>query len=143
MCWDKVRFFTKEEWKQNPDRVSKKLVLTVDDLRYRASLINPRTTCIIHEAWASSGHAPKSYHYTGLAVDLHFTHLDIMDQWGILSSCRAIGGLGYYPDWNNPGWHIDLRPVQYRLTWLCHRHNYIYGPTVITDFLYNGASTRV
>lgn len=139
MCWDKLRYFTKEEFKKDPNRVSKKLVLLMDDIRHQMAKISKNSRCIIHEAWASTGHAPKSYHYTGLAIDCHFTGLDILTQWGILSSCKEIGGLGYYPDWNNPGWHIDLRPTLYRLTWICKRHNYIYGPNVVTDYLYNGA----
>jgi uncharacterized protein YcbK (DUF882 family) len=130
MCWDSLRYFQKAEFKEDPRRVDKRLVLLMDSIRHKAGV-----PIVIHEAWASSGHAPKSYHYTGQAVDFHFIGLDYWTQWGILSSCREIGGLGFYPDWNNPGWHLDLRPNTFRLTWLCHRHNYTYGPNVIIDFL--------
>ncbi len=131
MFWDTIKHFSEDEFTEDPSKVSHKLVLLMDSLREKAGV-----GIVIHEAWASSGHAPKSYHYSGLAVDFHFTGLDPLTQWGILSSCREIGGLGYYPDWNHPGWHIDLRPSAYRLTWLAHKHNYTYGPNVITDFLY-------
>jgi uncharacterized protein YcbK (DUF882 family) len=137
MCWSKLRYFVKAEFKDNPDKVDKAIVLLMDDIRHYAAMQYPDrdVRCYIHVAWEQSGHAPKSYHYTGQAVDFHFTGLSVQEQFGILSACREIGGLGFYPNWNNPGWHLDLRPNTFRLTWLCHRHNYTYGPNVIIDFL--------
>ena len=66
--------------------------------------------CIIHEAYAASGHSPKSYHYKGLAIDFHFEGLSLLEQF-LISQRFAWGGIGLYPFWARPGLHVDMRPL--------------------------------
>lgn len=125
--WHTLRHFTRGEWGPGdaPERVAWDLVRLMDDVREAAGV--PIT---IHEAWAESGHAPKSYHYTGLACDFHFKPDDdfrAADQYDLLSEFLEIGGMGYYPGWNQPGWHIDLRPGNRRRCWIMTGDQYFYG----------------
>jgi hypothetical protein len=58
------------------------------------------------------GHGKDSYHLLKRgckACDFHFkTPATLREQWEILESYHP-GGLGMYPDWNNPGFHLDVR----------------------------------
>jgi len=71
----------------------------------------------VHVGVACSGHAPKSYHYTGEALDFHICNIS---PYTLLKHIDAIGfnGAGYYPWWKNPGFHIDNRPAQDFQRWL-------------------------
>lgn len=131
MCWTELRYFSRQEFMPGADKSAKALRFLIDDIRH--ALGKP---VILHCVWAPAGHAPKSYHYTGQAVDFHIQGLDLREQYGILSSFREIGGLGFYPEWNNPGWHADIRAGGKRLEWLRWKRNYFYSPTIITDYLY-------
>lgn len=78
-------------------------------------------------------HIPGSYHYQGLAVDFHIklksdpkAHKKLSEYKRI---CEALMfeikslrinkeiGLGIYPYWNNPGFHIDYRHPKGPGTW--------------------------
>jgi hypothetical protein len=65
---------------------------------------------IIHEAFATKGHSPNSYHYKGQAVDGHFKgavkEKDLMEVYSKIDWWP--GGIGIYPYWNTPGFHIDI-----------------------------------
>jgi hypothetical protein len=50
-----------------------------------------------------------------------------MEQFAILSSFRRIGGLGWYPKWITPGWHVDLRLGDERLCWVRNAKGTFYG----------------
>lgn len=134
MCWTPLRYFQEDEFMPGASKSSKEIRFLIDDIRQALGVPVSINCC-----WAAKGHALKSYHYTGQAIDFHLTGLDFKTQYGIISSFRAIGGLGFYPTWNNPGWHIDTRPGAQRLEWLCINGIYTYGPHVIDDFLYINA----
>lgn len=53
-------------------------------------------------------HSKFSYHYEGKAIDGHFDGLTL-PQMGLLSLAKWWQGIGLYPDWNQPGIHIDHR----------------------------------
>lgn len=132
--WKDIKYFKKEEWVKDPNKVASELVYVLDDIREETIKLRPPkgVPIVIHVAWDDSGHAPKSYHYTGLAVDFHFKKLDknpltYIEQFLLLSSYRQIGGLGFYPDWAHPGWHADLRIRNPRLLWTRIMGNYEYG----------------
>lgn len=126
MNWEQVHHFRPEEWRDDPSKVSPELVLILDHFR---SMIN--APVIIHCAWQQDGHSLKSYHYTGQAVDFHVEGAPLELQYSVLASIRDIGGLGFYPGWNLPGWHVDLRSGKDRLEWRRKDGLYAYGPTVI------------
>lgn len=117
--WSRVRHFTPDEWKQDSDRVAPELVYLLDDVRERAGV-----PIVIHEAWAEDGHSDKSWHYKGEAVDFHLKGLTPFQQFEILNEFNEIGAIGWYPGWNHPGWHVDIRPMLTgtRLYWWRDEH---------------------
>jgi len=36
-------------------------------------------------------------------------------------------GIGFYPLWNNPGFHVDMREREHTLLWVKTSH-YVYSP---------------
>ena len=114
--WNEIKHFRREEFKKDPDKISPQLVKLMDGIREVSGF-----PIVIHVAWDDSGHAPNSYHYKGLAVDFHWVasldRFPYLEQFLLLSQFREIGGIGFYPHWNHPGWHIDLRPSTYRMLW--------------------------
>lgn len=102
--WARVRYLTREEWREDPDRVNPELVYLLDD--FRAAVGKP---VILHEVWASSGHLPGSSHYTGDAVDCHVAELNLIDQW-LAAERFPFVGIGLYPFWVQPGLHLEVRP---------------------------------
>jgi len=78
---------------------------------------------IIHCSAEISGHTDGSYHYKGLATDFHFqTPISLREQLKALKSAlRRVSlfhfvGLGFYPDWIHPGFHLDSRG--YKARWM-------------------------
>lgn len=62
----------------------------------------------LHNAYSTSGHSKKSQHYKGNACDIHVVGIDLFTAW--LASLRfPFTGIGIYPEWNNPGLHLDVR----------------------------------
>jgi hypothetical protein len=71
---------------------------------------------IIHCGFEMDGHVKDSEHKRGNAVDFH-----IQSSWSlpeqsnrlemILKELQVFNqvGLGIYPDWNSPGFHLDVR----------------------------------
>lgn len=120
MDWKTIKHFSAKEWGPNAHLVAPQLIYVLDAVREKAGV-----PIMIHCAWSESGHSTKSYHYTGQAVDFHFGGLTPLEQYTLLREQRAIGGVGFYPEWNNVGWHIDLRSGF--LQWVQLSNVYIYG----------------
>lgn len=107
-----INHFAWQEFGAHPGKVAKPLLLALDMLRDKAGY-----PVVIHCAYDTDGHSPKSYHYKGLAADLHFkSDLTPLEQYCFISMVPGLNGVGWYPDWNNPGWHVDLRPNPLRWT---------------------------
>jgi len=102
--WKRVRHFTPDEAWGDRRRVHRNLVFLLD--AFRAFIGRP---VVIHNAYAQNGHTDESYHYRGMAVDLHVEGLSVFDQF-IEATRFEFGGIGVYPFWNNPGLHLDIRP---------------------------------
>lgn len=128
--WSQIRHFDRNEWPKDPSKVNPKLIYTMDDVREGAGV-----PVWIHVAYEEDGHSPNSYHYRGDAVDFHFgvsekagKKLSYLEQFVVLSQ-YPFGAIGFYPFWNNPGWHVDLRPWgERRLYWVRNRNGgYDYG----------------
>ena len=59
----------------------------------------------------------KGYHPMGMAVDLHVVGMSLVDQL-LLALKFPFNGVGIYPFWNNPGLHVDIRPLDgYKRVW--------------------------
>lgn len=69
----------------------------------------------IHCGYKSEGHEKNSFHYKAQAIDFHVVGLSILEaELIIMKYLRESGlveyiGIGIYPDWANPGFHIDTR----------------------------------
>jgi len=73
------------------------------------------------------GHTRNSYHlydWGAKACDFHIkTNMGLREQYNHV--CRAgFGGIVVYPWWNNPGFHVDVRPI--------HLTNHMFSPTFQT-----------
>lgn len=67
----------------------------------------------INCAYEESGHAEKSFHKIGMAVDFVVAPLDknnALDMYSLYTTILSMwhGGVGVYPFWNTPGLHLDL-----------------------------------
>jgi len=117
--WDRIKYFTPEEMgAEDMDFV------LMNKLNIFAALI--RYPVIIHCGYETSGHAPDSYHYRKMAADFHVKdHPNYDKQFRILMDLR-FNGIGWYPEWNNPGWHVDVRPENLFSIWKKVGGKYIY-----------------
>ena len=92
-------------WIKDPSKVDMALVLALEAVRGRAG-----EKIHINVAWDDSGHQPHSQHYLGKAVDFHFyPGLTPLQQLEAILSVPEIHAIGWYPEWNTPGWHVDIR----------------------------------
>ena len=104
--WEQLRYFSKREAWGNPDLMDARLLTMLDNLRHRLG-----KPIIIHAGYAVSGHAPNSYHYRGMAADFHVeTEEPFIQLAGKIITWWWFGGVGVYHHWNNPGFHLDIRP---------------------------------
>lgn len=107
-------FSVQESW-GHPAKMNGALLLTLQALR--TYIDKP---FVIHCAYDTKGHSESSQHYIGNAVDFHIVGLTFAE--AILEIEEAITylqlrdfiGLGIYPDWNSPGFHLDLRGTKAR-----------------------------
>ena len=81
---------------------------------------------IVHEGYAETGHAPRSYHGRGRALDFHAA-ASPRQVLSLIDRCGCFGGAGYYPWWSHPGFHIDDRPAGRYQRWVSPaRGEYVY-----------------
>lgn len=113
--WDFLRHFNKNENWGNHEKINGFLLLALDELRHRIG-----HEFIIHNAYAQTGHSDDSLHYKGSAVDYHICTKSFLKTCNDVILCLSEMqiadrvGLGIYPDWNNPGFHLDSRGYQAR-----------------------------
>jgi len=111
----KVHFNRGEKW-GDPDKVDPMLLGILFILRRET-----KKPFSIHIAYDPPGtHTNKSYHYTGQAVDFHIVGLTFLESVEAVEKALKelklwnLVGLGIYPDWNNPGFHLDIRGFKAR-----------------------------
>ncbi len=63
---------------------------------------------VIHES--TGGVHTAEWHGLGIAVDGHFVGLSAVEQY-LYAEQFNWPGLGFYPYWNDPGIHVDMRRV--------------------------------
>jgi len=119
--WDVTEGFTEREGWGTPDDMDGFVLILISALRLSIRELDPTATVIIHVGYATDGHSKNSQHYKGYAIDFHFkTTLSYDVQMDfIISALRKLQvharvGLGLYPDWNSPGFHIDSRGTMAR-----------------------------
>ena len=119
VLFDWVRGFNARENWGDAFRMNGMVVILLDRLRevYRKRY-DEHASFVIHSGFATSGHAPLSQHYKGNAIDFHINstlsfvaqHKAVLAILTDLQVSQYIG-FGIYPDWNSPGFHIDVRGV--------------------------------
>lgn len=103
--WNLIKNFTKDEPWGDWTKMDRRIFFYLDAMREKAG--HP---IIIHCGYEASGHATKSQHYLGKAVDLHIKNMPLLEQW-ILAERFPWTGIGLYTDWSNPGLHLDVRDL--------------------------------
>ena len=129
--WKRIKHFKEDEWRLDPDKANPLLVKILDTLRAISG-----SKIRINGCWAESGHSKNSWHYTGNAVDFVFlSKIYYLQQYSYLSLFSELRGIGFYPDWDTPGWHVDLRPEFLR--WVRINGNYLYDRNVFIKTIIN------
>jgi len=108
--WSKIRYFRREEFIKDPDKVEWDVVLLMDEMRAAAGV-----PIHIHVAWDDGGHIADSSHYTharefSTAVDFNFQGWPLLQQWLFAERFPWLG-IGIYPYWDHPGLHVDLQRI--------------------------------
>jgi hypothetical protein len=72
----------------------------------------------INVGYATSGHSKNSYHYQGRAIDFYFKHATVPIRRVVVTAVKCgLHGIGIYPHWNTPGFHLDNRPPNRFQVW--------------------------
>ncbi|NDY41233.1 hypothetical protein G3N55_00010 [Dissulfurirhabdus thermomarina] len=113
VIWDLVapEFSPRERWGR-PDRVSGLLLLALHAVRRTLGW-----PMVIHCAVETEGHSPTGEHPPGRAVDFHFAapgvpyreQVERLEEVLDALQLSDFVGLGIYPDWAHPGFHLDVR----------------------------------
>ena len=112
-------YFTKDENWGDPDRMNGFLLFVMSALRQEI-----HCQFVVHFG-TQGNHTDESQHYLGNADDGHFiTDMPFYDQIirveEVLADLQVADrvGLGIYPAWSNPGFHIDVRGNCARWGWI-------------------------
>lgn len=103
--WNNIKYFSPHENWGDWTKIYKKLIYTLD--KFREYLGKP---IIINCGYSTTGHTSKSFHYKGMAVDIHIKNMHVVDQFLAAERFDEFNGIGLYPNWHNPGLHLDIRP---------------------------------
>ena len=110
--WELIKkYFSRDENWGDPDKLNPTLLVLLYIIR-----VETGWAIVIHNAYELSGHTDNSQHYKGNAADWHFVTpvtykeqvdkvLSILNKWRLDDKV----GIGIYPNWNNPGFHTDVR----------------------------------
>ncbi len=115
--WELVDLVSRSDNWGDPDKMDSITVLLVDKVW---SMLGPDMSIKIHCAYDTEGHSPKSQHYLAKAVDFHIEGCSFPDAIFLIESILialqvdGLVGLGIYPEWNNPGFHLDTRGTRAR-----------------------------
>lgn len=92
------------------------LLLLMGVIRMEIRKLDPEAYIVIHNGFETLGHKPDGEHPKGNANDFHIVtvipyHELIGHLETILHDLQVYDrvGLGIYPDWNNQGFHLDVR----------------------------------
>lgn len=118
--WQLVKYFKAHEFMPNPYQMEQSIVFLIDTIR---DLFN--SPIHITSAWSpGTGHSATSQHYVGKALDFWIEDIPFRDAVDLMEDFlsappRGIGewnkvGLGIYPAWSIPGFHMDTRGTMAR-----------------------------
>lgn len=137
--WSKTKYFSEKENWGCADKMNWALVLTLDEIRSRM----PAGCMVkINCGYEKAGHEETSFHSRhdkGCAVDFVVIGMSLKQAFTFLynnlEKMNINYGLGVYPQWNTPGFHLDLRNDT--LYWIREDGLYRYssGPAWVMDEL--------
>jgi len=136
----KPYFSANENW-GDIEKISWTHVHQLWQIRTYLYLLGMKWPMVIHNSYASSGHANNSMHYKGLATDWHFvTEATFQEQYRLLCAALSVAnlsafcGLGVYPDFDGKKgfFHYDSRGFCIR--WIRLDVTYYYGEDKILSY---------
>jgi len=117
--WGRIKHFSPDEAWGDPYKMDRDLIFLMDVLR---GLFHHRF--VIYCGYQHRKAKPKSQHNFGKAVDFHINEIFFRDAVDLMLGfigppmqgvgVAGIVGLGIYPHWNNPGFHLDTRGTRAR-----------------------------
>ena len=137
ISWNRIEHFKRDEFQdplygpESGDLINGAFLFMIVKLR-----IDTGWPMVIHwpvggavDVDGSHGHADKSYHRKDQgckALDFHFlTAAPVNRQFWEIAHC-GFTGVGFYPQQNVPGWHIDNRPKEESFIWKSVNGKYDY-----------------
>lgn len=131
--WIQLEYFIYTEKWGNPDKMDVRLLFALDRIRHRLG-----RKVIVHCGYELSGHADRSLHKIGAAIDFHVfntSKYELNTLYKFFSEYWS-GGVGVYPYWTPClGFHVDLGAPHRR--WIVDQHgNYYYDETMIKRIMY-------
>lgn len=130
--WKAIEGFSPDEKWGTPEKMNGLLLMLLSAVKKEFGC-----SVVIHEGYKSSGHADKSQHYLGNASDFHLNWKDPKDALPysrqvekmitLLTDLQVAHkvGLGIYPDWNSPGFHLDVRGCMARWGKINKKDDYV------------------
>jgi hypothetical protein len=120
-------FSPDEQGMNEPYVLSGFILMVLHFLRLYIRILDPTATITIHASVASGGHSTTSQHYKPRACALDFRINSVIPYKELIEHVEAFldkfqiadrVGLGIYPDWNSPGFHLDSRGTRARWGYL-------------------------
>lgn len=120
MLWMPLDYFKLSEAWGDPYKMHPLLIFIME--KFRMALPNG-CWIKVHCGYKEGGHTKNSFHYKGRAIDFHIVGCSLLEAERHLikflkrpmlfdnkTHCLLnYVGLGIYPDWNDPGFHLDIR----------------------------------
>ena len=112
--WNKLKYFSKNEKWGDYKIINGFIILLLEQIRHDFENKKISSQLIIHSAYRSNS-SKDNKHSTASAVDFHFHNLDFKVAYTELIKTlnylqvHNFIGLGVYPQWRNPGFHLDIR----------------------------------
>lgn len=134
IMWLLLRHFKDYEAWGDPSKMDPFILFLIDG--FRESL--PKGCWIkVHCGYKEKGHTKNSFHYKGKAIDFHVIGMHVSEAESHLQKylrtpkiingveCKLIDfvGIGVYPEWADPGFHLDTRGV--RASWARIKGKYV------------------
>jgi uncharacterized protein YcbK (DUF882 family) len=112
MIWRILDYFDKDDSWGDANKMDPMLLILMEKIRCNL----PQGCGIkIHCGYKINGRENNSLHYQGKAADFHVIGIDFLTAESLIIDYlyrrRLIDfvGFGIYPDWEDPGFHLDIR----------------------------------
>ena len=104
LLWSTIKHFKPEEFNYPDEFINNGGFVLLQKLdEFREFVGKP---IIIHSDFRPGD---KGQHGKARAVDIHVKGMHVIDQFLCAEKSGLFTGIGIYPNWNNPGLHLDIR----------------------------------